>query len=110
MTEPGSYDSDLCDYYSTWFSVGHAEGFKGQRRLKNPPLDSDLSEVEWASYCEGWLMGHCEGVLGNDEQEAKWYVEVATGEWTMREEMCEEIESPNAHFARLKAAVKGQGT
>jgi len=100
---PRDYDPELCDYLSAWFDVGHREGFEGRQRLGQRPSDT-LTDVEWASYCEGWHMGHCEGVHEDyPELNAKWYFEVAPRQWQIRPEMLVAHEEPRAHFERLKA-------
>lgn len=53
------YNSNLVNYQSPAFGVGFDEGRAGNPRL-NEPADPEMSEVEWSSYCEGWLMGSCE--------------------------------------------------
>ena len=56
---PRAYDPDLADYQSPWFDIGMLEG-----TLRLPRADDvadgtaiNLDDIQWASYCEGWLMG-----------------------------------------------------
>jgi hypothetical protein len=56
---PRACDPDLVDYQSPWFDIGMLEG-----TLRLPRADDvadgtaiSLDDVQWASYCEGWLMG-----------------------------------------------------
>jgi hypothetical protein len=56
---PREYDLALIDYQSPWFDMGMVEG-----TLRLPRADdvadgpaTNLDDIQWASYCEGWLMG-----------------------------------------------------
>ena len=71
------YDLTLVAYNSAAFLEGFQEGQARRPRLDEPP-DPAIPDVEWASYCEGWLMGSSEpvwtpgtlalhGMLGNGE-------------------------------------------
>ncbi len=53
------YDDALVNYDSSAFNAGFEEGLAGNPR-RTEPADSGVSEIDWASYCEGWLMGSCE--------------------------------------------------
>jgi len=53
------YDPVLVNYHSPSFDAGFKQGLERKSRL-DEPADPDISEIDWASYCEGWLMGWCE--------------------------------------------------
>jgi hypothetical protein len=50
------YDDTLVEYNSPAFNTGLADGHGGKPRLDEPTYP-DISDAEWASYCEGWAMG-----------------------------------------------------
>jgi hypothetical protein len=56
-----SYNPALVDYNSPAFHAGFEQG---QARNPRPdlPAEPTTSDVEWASYCEGWLMGSSEPI------------------------------------------------
>ena len=56
-----SYDLALVAYNTAAFHEGFQEGQARRPRLDEPP-DQAISDVEWATYCEGWLMGSSEPV------------------------------------------------
>jgi hypothetical protein len=55
------YDDKLTDYNSPAFERGFGAGVSCQPQLADDPT---MSDVEWASYCEGWLMGRASRTHG----------------------------------------------
>lgn len=54
------YDPSLVDYKSDAFWQGHTEGFKSITDIPMHSRPDNITDIEWASYCEGFLMGWCE--------------------------------------------------
>jgi len=64
------YDPVLVNYHSPSFDAGFKQGLERKSRL-DEPADPDISEIDWASYCEGWLMGWCEAPTTPAEPDPK---------------------------------------
>lgn len=54
------YDSSLVNYNSESFIIGHKEGSISENGEPTQNRPDDMSDVDWASYCEGVLIGWCE--------------------------------------------------
>lgn len=55
-----TYDPSLIDAQSDAYAAGHREGLASTSDVPQQARPSTMSDAEWASYCEGFLMGWCE--------------------------------------------------
>jgi hypothetical protein len=64
-----THDPALVDYGSPHFEVGYRAG---QHRQASPGERDTLTDTEWASRVEGWLMGTSEPVWTRAEVERRY--------------------------------------